>query len=342
MSSRSSNGSAPSLLASPLTAGQASTRLIAVTGAAGFIGSATVREFLDAGYLVRGIDRFTHHYDRAQKERNVAELDDPRFEFIEAAPNPNNSSSLFDGVDAIVHLAGQPGVRGSWENFDIYVENNIALTHTVLQAANRLGIERVVYASSSSVYGTEAPVPTTESDNPLPSSAYGLSKYAGEQLCTVAARQFGLSTVSLRYFTVYGPRQRPDMAIGRIIAAAVENKVFTVFGDGSQVRDFTFVRDVARANRLAVESANVPPGAALNIAGGSATTLREVIDTIATVLGRDIALKVEDVAAGDVRRTDADTTLARSLLGWTPMIDLRTGIEEHIRWYESEFAMGFR
>ena len=191
--------------------------LVAVTGAAGFIGSATVREFLDADYHVRGIDRFTDYYDRARKARNIAELDDPRFEFVRAAPSPQNSLDLFEGVDAIVHLGGQPGVRGSWENFDIYVENNIVLTHTVLEAAATLGIERVVYASSSSIYGTDASVPTSESDTPRPASAYGMSKLAGEQLCEVAARQFGLSTLAMRYFTVYGPRQRPDMAIGRII-----------------------------------------------------------------------------------------------------------------------------
>jgi UDP-glucuronate 4-epimerase len=332
------NGAVLVPLASPSVACRVPRRRIAVTGAAGFIGSATVREFLNAGYQVRGIDRFTDYYQRERKERNVAELNDPQFEFVEAAPTPLNACDLFDGVDAIVHLAGQPGVRGSWERFDTYVENNIVLTHTVLQAANALGIERVVYASSSSVYGTDAPVPTTESDRPRPSSAYGMSKYAGEQLCEVASQQFGLSTVSMRYFTVYGPRQRPDMAIGRIIAAAVDGSVFTLFGDGTQVRDFTFVRDVARANRLAVETASVPAGTAINIAGGSATTLRDVVDTIASVLGRDIAIDMQAVAAGDVRRTDADTARARDLLGWTPNIDLRTGIEEHVRWYESEFA----
>lgn len=308
--------------------------LVGVTGAAGFIGTATVLELIGAGHKVRAIDGLTDYYATERKLQNfdITNLPgvDQHIELITA----DNAERLFDGVDAILHLAAQPGVRLSWERFQPYLQHNIECTHAVLSAADKLGIDRVVYASSSSVYGHGTGQPTPESAPLAPVSAYGASKASGELLCQAAAAR-GMSTIMLRYFTAIGPRQRPDMALARLIDAAHGVGSFTVYGDGTQRRDFTFVEDVARANRLAVETPTVNRGDAvpINIAGGISITLNELIRMVAEITGGLIVLDNAPLPSGDVRVTEAICDRAVDMLGWKPTVRLREAVSSHVAWW---------
>lgn len=308
---------------------------IAITGVAGFVGTTTAALLLDAGHDVVGIDSLTTYYDRTTKQRNVADLAaHPGFSFS----TRDVATDLFDealhGVDAIVHLAGQPGVRRSWNEFDSYVHANVQGTKAVLDAAVRHQIERVVYASSSSVYGNAASYPTSEDHPTAPQSPYAVTKLAGEQLCQLYASERQLHTVNLRYFTVYGPRQRPDMLTQRLIEAAHDESIITIFGDGEQVRDFTFVGDVARANLNAID-ADCPAGTTLNISGGSSVTVNEMIAAVERETGAVIRRESQGAASGDVRRTAGDNARAARELGWTPSFDLVSGIRAHVDWHRS-------
>jgi nucleoside-diphosphate-sugar epimerase len=310
-----------------------------VTGAAGFIGGHLVERLVASGHTVRAVDCLTPYYDVRQKRETLALLEGlpgctVRTDDLRVA----DLDVLLDGVDVVFHQAGQPGVRASWDAFESYVEHNVLVTHRLLDAATRAGLRRFVYASSSSVYGDRAAYPTTEDDLPAPQSPYGVSKLAAEHLCGVYGRTFGVPTVSLRYFTVYGPRQRPDMAMHRLVEAAISGEPFPMFGDGSQVRDFTYVGDVVEANVLAAE-APLPPGTIVNVAGGSSVDLRSVVRLVGSIVGRPIALEPQPAQPGDVARTGGAIDRARERLGWAPHVPLEEGLVAQATWHAQRRAL---
>lgn len=306
-----------------------------VTGCAGFIGSQICEAILATGDRVVGVDLLTDYYDIAQKQHNlVTLLAHDRFEFhkLDLA---YVGGDLVSGIDVVYHQAGQPGVRASWrDQFGLYVSRNILSTQRLLEAAANHGVDRFVYASSSSIYGNAERYPVDESMRPQPFSPYGVTKLAGEHLCSLYAANFGLSTVSLRYFTVYGPRQRPDMATYRLFEAALDGTPFPLFGSGEQLRDFTYVGDVVRAN-LAAGYADVPSGLIANIAGGGECSMRELIAMVEAVTGTQVDLDRRDPERGDVVRTGAITDRAREHLGWVPEVGLREGLERQYEWHLS-------
>ncbi len=305
-----------------------------VTGAAGFIGSHLVEHLLSDGHEVVGLDAFTDYYDPTRKHQNVTNaLASPRFRLVDAAIVDAPLEDLLDGVEGVFHLAGQPGVRLSWdEGFRQYVDANIVATQRLLEACRHSSVERLVYASSSSVYGNSGTWPSRESDLPAPHSPYGVTKLAAEHLANLYAANWGLPTVSLRYFTVYGPRQRPDMAIHRLIESARSGQPFPMYGDGSQVRDFTFVGDIVAATVAAMAEADVPLGTVLNVAGGSSTTVKDLIALVASTVGRPIAVDELPASAGDVQRTGGATDRAREILGWQPVTTLPEGVAAQVAW----------
>jgi nucleoside-diphosphate-sugar epimerase len=305
-----------------------------VTGAAGFIGSTLTDRLLAAGWCVRGVDAFTPYYEPAAKRANLAHLHGAAgFELCEADLATTDIGPLLDGVDVVFHLAGQPGVRMSWaDGFHTYSQTNIEVTQRLLEAARRHDLQRFVYSSSSSVYGDADVVPTTEDQPTRPYSPYGVTKLAGEHLCSAYGRNFGVPTTSVRYFTVYGPRQRPDMAFHRLIEATLQGQAFPLYGDGRQVRDFTFVDDIAEATFLAGVT-DLAPGTMMNAAGGSSIELLDVVAMVGEVAGTDVTIDWHDAQAGDVRRTGGSIERAGELLGWAPKFDLRAGIERQVAWH---------
>ncbi len=306
---------------------------ILVTGSAGFIGSHTVERLLDDGHQVRGVDCFTDNYEPALKRANAALLAGrDAYEPVEADLVTADPDELLDGVDAVLHLAGQPGVRDSWaDGFEIYVQRNIVATQRLLEAARRRGLQRFAAASSSSVYGDAETYPTTESALPQPVSPYGVTKLAAEHLCTLYATNFGVPTVSLRYFTVYGPRQRTDMALRRMIDATLAGRPFPLYGDGSVSRSFTYVADVVRAN-LAALFHPAPPGTVVNVANESTASMRDLIDLVGAAVGEPVRIEPHEAAAGDAQRTGGSSELARAVLGWSPSTSLEDGIAEMVAW----------
>ncbi len=310
---------------------------IVLTGAAGFIGSTTSQHLLAQGHTVDGIDSISDYYSADRKRQNLERLEQERgFRFHQLDIVDDLIDPVLAGADAIIHLAGQPGVRRSWSEFDTYVAANVRGTKEVLDAAVRHGIQRVVYASSSSVYGNAGTYPTPENHPTSPQSPYAVTKLAGENLCTLYAKDRKLSTVNLRYFTVYGPRQRPDMLTHRLLEAAHLGTPVTIFGDGEQIRDFTYVDDIARANVLAATS-DVRPGSRFNISGGSSVSVNEMIAAVERAAGGPIRLQYQGEASGDVHRTGGDCRAARRELGWEPVVSLRDGIWNHAAWYRSVF-----
>jgi UDP-glucuronate 4-epimerase len=310
-----------------------------VTGAAGFIGRNLAERLLVDGHTVRGVDSITEYYDTGRKQSNMKALGEfEGFEAIEADLRDASLECLLEGVDVVFHQAGQPGVRASWaEGFDGYLSHNVLATQRLLEASRSADLQRFVFASSSSIYGNAARYPADESDVPAPFSPYGVTKLAAEHLCSLYGTNWGVPTVSLRYFTVYGPGQRPDMAIYRLLEAAGDGPAFPVYGDGSQVRDFTFVSDVIEANIAAAER-TVPPGTVMNIAGGSSISLQALIGLVEEVLGRPVALEQRDPQAGDVKRTGGSTDRARELLGWKPRVSLADGVAEQAAWHAAHSA----
>jgi len=310
-----------------------------VTGAAGFIGSTLAERLVADGHDVVGVDCLTPYYDVVAKRANLdGLLDSAGFTFVDADLRDCDVEGLLEGADVVFHLAGQPGVRLSWaDGFGDYAGHNILATQRLLEAAKRRWVKRVVYASSSSVYGNAPSYPTAENASLRPHSPYGVTKLAAEHLCTLYADNWGLSTVSLRYFTVYGPRQRPDMAMHRLIAAALSGQPFPLFGNGQQVRDFTFVDDVARATILA-GTTDVPAGSVLNIAGGSSTTMVDLIQEVVSACERPLEVRVTPAQPGDVERTGGSTALALELLGWRPLTDLSAGIARQVEWHRTRMA----
>jgi nucleoside-diphosphate-sugar epimerase len=305
-----------------------------VTGSAGFIGSNLVKTLCENGNSVVGIDSFHSYYSRAIKERNLIELaKQAEFEFKELDILDLETSDIDSDFDCIFHLAAQPGVRDSWGlGFDSYAKNNVLGTQKVFEFAARRNIQRVVFSSSSSIYGDAETFPTLESANPQPRSPYGVSKLTGEYLGAAYSRNFGLDVVALRYFTVYGPGQRPDMAIHRLINCAITGTKFPKFGTGEQIRDFTFVKDVVSANILASSALLPTPSIAVNVGGGNSTSLNLLISTIESISGRRIQIDQSDVPLGDVIRTGADTSRARELLGWHPQTGIEAGLKLQFEW----------
>jgi len=309
------------------------TRPVAVvTGCAGFVGSHLVERLLADGWRVRGVDAFTDYYPRVEKEANLAGVVmDAAFELLELDLSRDELAPLLADRPVVFHLAAQPGVRGSFgEGFAIYVRDNVLATQRLLEAACASRCGRVVWASSSSVYGDAAAFPCREHETPTaPRSPYGMTKRACEDLAGIYRVQ-GLDAVGLRYFTVYGPRQRPDMAIRRLCEAALARTTFPIYGEGDQIRDFTYVDDVVEATVRAARAEAPPP--ILNVGGSQSATLMQVIETIGELAGHEIELDRHPVQRGDVRRTGADTSLARETLGWEPQVQLRDGLAATVEW----------
>jgi UDP-glucose 4-epimerase len=311
-----------------------------VTGVAGFIGSSLAEELLERGHEVIGVDCFIPYYARELKEWNLAQLRRfDKFKFIEQEigqlfDNPQKAATeLLDGVAVVFHQAAQAGVRASWGSyFETYCTCNILATQKLLEACkNREGI-RVVYASSSSVYGETVKFPMNEDDLPRPVSPYGVTKLAAEHLVRLYTHNYGLHTVSLRYFTVYGPRQRPDMAFHRLLKATLTDQPFTLFGSGEQTRDFTFISDIVQANLLAAEKGR--PGAVYNIGGGSRVSMNRVVEIVAQVTNRQPKVIRTEREKGDVTHTGADVTRAREDLGYSPQVSIEQGLAAEARYIE--------
>ena len=304
-----------------------------VTGVAGFIGSTLAERLVADGADVVGIDCFTDYYPRPVKERNLSQLlAGPRFRFVESRIQDADVPSLVADRTHVFHLAAQAGVRKSWgRDFAIYTVNNIEATQVLLEAVARAPVlERLVYASSSSVYGDNTPMPFREDVMTQPVSPYGVSKLAAEQLCYLYHANFRVPAVSLRYFTVYGPRQRPDMGFHKVLRATILGEPIAVFGDGEQTRDFTFVKDAVAAT-IAAGTKGVP-GRVYNIGGGSRVSVNEVLDLIGRIAGRRPGVRVDPAQKGDMRHTYADTSLARADLGFAPTVSLEEGLAAEYRW----------
>lgn len=306
-----------------------------VTGSAGFIGSTLARQLLDLGHSVRGIDCFTDYYDPMLKWLNVQDLlADPGYELVRADLAEAELRPLLRDVDVVFHLAGQPGVRGSWaDGFGPYVELNVLATQRLLEAATQSRVNRFVYASSSSVYGNAATFPCREHDEPQPFSPYGVTKLAGEHLVRLYASNYGLPTVALRYFTVFGPRQRPEMAMSQLIEAGLTGTPFRCFAAPGAVRDFTYVEDTVAGTVLAGTVADIAPGTVLNVAGGTPATMNDVIDLVGEIMGSPVQVQTEPSCAGDVLRTGGDHEPIRRLLGWRPSVGLHEGLARQVAWH---------
>lgn len=303
-----------------------------VTGCAGFIGSHLSTALLDRGAEVTGLDCFTDYYPRAAKEANLAPLRDRRgFRFVEDRLEKIDLAPLLDGATHVFHLAAQAGVRKSWgRDFRTYTVENIDATQALLEAVKERPIVRLVYASSSSVYGDAAEIPMREDARPQPVSPYGVTKLAAEQLCCLYHANFGVPAVSLRYFTVYGPRQRPDMAFHRFLRATLKGDPITLYGDGTQTRDFTFVGDAVAATVAAGDRG--VPGGVYNIGGGSRVSMNEVLVLMERVTGRPIDVRREPPQKGDMRDTYADTSRARADLRFAPSVTLEQGLRAEKDW----------
>ncbi len=300
-----------------------------VTGAAGFIGSHLAEALHAAGHDVGGIDCFTDYYDPALKEENAAGLEVAR---LDLAEDPLD----FAGCDAVFHLAGQPGVRSFGDVFPLYLRRNLAASQRVFEAAVRAGV-KVVFASSSSIYGDAEAYPTPEDTVPRPISPYGITKLGCEHLAAAYAKSFGLDVVVLRYFTVYGPRQRPDMAFARLVEALARGTAFELYGDGTRSRGFTYVDDAVAATIAALRA---PAGAVYNVGGGAEATMREAIALLERLSGRSLDVVYGPPAAGDVKRTAADTSRIRTDLGWEPRVALEEGLTAHWSWACARVAAG--
>ncbi len=304
-----------------------------VTGGAGFIGSHLAEALAARGDDVVAADAFTDYYDPAVKRRQADLVAAAGARVAEVDLRSDDLTRLVDGVDVVFHQAAQPGVRASWdERFADYATHNVLGTQRLLEAARHAGVRRFVYASSSSIYGNALTYPTVEETVPAPFSPYGVTKLAGEHLCRAYAQNFDFPTASLRYFTVYGPRQRPDMSIHRLVEAALGGPPYPQFGDGSQVREFTHVSDVIAANRLAA-SRDVEPGAVFNISGGSEIAMRDLVAAVEAETGATIPLERRPAEPGDVRRNGGATTKARDELGWSPSVTLADGLRSQVDWH---------
>ena len=303
-----------------------------VTGAAGFIGSTLSERLIADGATVTGLDCFTDHYPRERKEHNLARLrQSPGFTLVEAAIAEADLPRLLEGVTHVFHLAAQAGVRKSWgRDFRVYTVNNVEATQILLEACVGRRLKRLVYASSSSVYGDNVALPMTEDALPQPVSPYGVTKLSAEQLCHLYHVNCDVPAVSVRYFTVYGPRQRPDMGFHKFLLAVMRGEPVPQFGDGRQTRDFTFVADAVAATVAAATRGT--PGGVYNIGGGSRVELLDVFELIRAVTDRPLHVNRIDAQRGDMRDTYADTTRARADLGFAPTVSLEQGLRAQFEW----------
>ncbi len=303
-----------------------------VTGVAGFIGSHLAERLLAEGHEVRGIDCFTDYYDVRIKRENLSGLlEHDRFEFVGESLVDTDLGALLDGVEVVFHQAAQAGVRASWgSHFDEYVDHNVRATQRLLEASRGRALRRFVYASSSSVYGETRELPMREEHPTRPVSPYGVTKLAGENLCLLYRREAAIPAVCLRYFTVYGPRQRPDMAFHRFIRAALRGEPIEVYGNGTQTRDFTYIDDAVAANVAAASYDG--DEAVFNIGGGQRASINRVLDIIGSHPGTTLDVRYRDRQPGDVTHTYADVTRARNELGFEPRVGLEDGIAREVEW----------
>ncbi|MEI2580252.1 NAD-dependent epimerase/dehydratase family protein [Scytonema sp. PRP1] len=313
---------------------------IIVTGAAGFIGSHLVEVLLKQGQKVIGIDEFNDYYNPALKRKNIAHLhSSPNFQFIQGDIQLLDWQTLLADVEIVYHQAAQAGVRASWgQGFHAYTERNINATQVLLEAAkDAKHLKRLVFASTSSVYGDAETLPTHEGICPQPVSPYGITKLAAERLCGLYHKNFGVPFVALRYFTVYGPKQRPDMAFHKFFKSILRGQSISIYGDGQQTRDFTFISDVIAAN-LAAATVPQAVGEIFNIGGGSRVPLTQVLNMMEEVVGRPIQRKHIETAMGDARHTAADVSKAQKILGYQPQVSLREGLTQEWRWVKQLYT----
>lgn len=305
---------------------------ILVTGAAGFIGSWLSERLLSLGHEVTGIDCLTDYYPPEVKRKNIeTSLGDSRFTFLEQNLLELDLASILSDCEVVFHQAAQAGVRASWgKYFETYTNNNVLATQRLLEAARGLPIKRFVFASSSSVYGDAKNIPVSEDEPALPVSPYGVTKLAAENLCRLYHKNFGVPTVSLRYFTVFGPRQRPDMAFHKFIKAMIRDEAIPVYGSGEQTRDFTFIEDAVDANILAMEKGR--DGAVYNIGGGSRISLNHAIELLERIVGKKAKRNRSESQKGDVLHTWSDTARAQTDLGFKPRYDVEKGLRKEFEW----------
>ena len=311
-----------------------------VTGVAGFIGSHLAETLLAQGENVIGVDLLNNYYDPQLKHNNLVILKQyENFKFIHADIRELDWQKLLASVDVVYHQAAQAGVRASWgAGFIDYTENNINATQVILEAAKQVkSLKRIVYASSSSIYGNAVTMPTPETLCPQPVSPYGITKLAGERLCWLYQRNFDVPVTALRYFTVYGQRQRPDMAFHKFFKAAIEGKAIDIYGDGQQTRDYTFVKDIVAAN-LAAGKVSEAVGEVFNIGGGSRVTLIELLDLMEKVMGQPIKRNYLANAVGDARHTSANITKAQKILGYIPQVSLLEGLTQEWYWIKDLYV----
>lgn len=311
---------------------EASPSCVLITGCAGFLGSQLAERLVDAGVDVIGVDRFTDFYPRPIKERNLAALrESSRFDLRELDIAADPLDEILEQVDGVYHLAAQAGVRGSFgDGFETYLHDNVRGTQRLLEATVEHPVDSFVYASSSSVYGNAVSYPTAETAERAPVSPYGMTKCATEELAGVFRRIHGIPAVGLRYFTAYGPRQRPDMAFARFVTAGLAGNPLTILGDGLQVRDFTFVDDVIDATLAAARQGK--HGTVYNVGGGTPVTLLAAVHVIEELLERPLEIEHRDSARGDARQTSADTSLAHAELDFSPSVSLENGLARQVEW----------
>lgn len=307
-----------------------------VTGSAGFIGSHLCEALVRLGWEITGVDCFTDYYEKVLKEKNLANLRlKPNFTFVEKDLTKDSLITELKDVDFVFHQAGQPGVRGSWgAKFNQYLQNNILATQYLLEVIKDYDIKKFIFASSSSIYGNTACLPMKESQIPQPYSPYGVSKLAAEQLCLLYHENYRVPTIALRYFTVYGPRQRPEMAISSFIKTILEGKPISIYGDGNQRRDFTYVEDIIQANLLAAESSLT--GEVFNVGGGKPEKLIDVVRILEQILNKKVLLSFSTKRKGDVRDTFADISKIQENLGFIPSYALEEGLVKQVACFIEE------